>query len=80
MTGSSPLTNAELRAHLKSAAASLTREFTGIYSPETITQFVMEFDERLGACARRSSRSCRCWRIGSLASACARWPRLKERS
>ncbi len=52
MTDPSPLTDPELRAHLKSAAASLTREFTGIYSPETITQFVMESAERLAQGAK----------------------------
>jgi arsenate reductase len=52
MTDRSPLQDPTLRAQLQGAAARLVDKFTGIYSPETIIQFVVESAERLAEGAR----------------------------
>lgn len=52
MTDPSPLSDPELVMRLEGVAASLTREFTGIFSQETITRYVTASAERLAADAR----------------------------
>lgn len=51
MTDPSPSQDPTLRAQ-QPRRPSLVREFTGIYSPETITQVVVESAERLAEGAR----------------------------
>jgi arsenate reductase len=52
MTTPSPLSDPEVRAQLEGGIRRLAHEFTGIFSPETITRFVFESGESLAQSAR----------------------------